>query len=242
MDDSDPDAFGRAIRDHHRGNRDEPLRQCDGPARREHPIEEFYFGDYDPKNQRGRRLEEWLSGPLLDLGAGAGRDTLHFQDRFETVALERSPALVETMRDRGVADAREGDMFALPAAFDRDRFGSVLAYGTQVGLAGSLPGLRAFLADLDRVTEPGATAVIDSYDPTVIDPEALLGYRRDPAPGLCHRVMWFEYGDRVDPVLRFRLFSPARLREVAVGTGWAVTAVARSEPEAMHYLARLESR
>ena len=68
------------------------------------------------------------------------------------------------------------------------------------------------------MTEPGATAVIDSYDPTVIDPEALLGYRRDPAPGLCHRVMWFEYGDRVDPVLRFRLFSPTRLRKAAVGT------------------------
>jgi len=50
------------------------------------------------------------------------------------------------MRDRGVVDVREGDMFALRDAFERDRFASALAIGTQIGLAGSMRGLSAFSA------------------------------------------------------------------------------------------------
>jgi hypothetical protein len=236
----DPDAFGRAVRDHHRGERSGPLWQCDGAERNEHPIEAFYFDAFDPEGGRGEWTAARLDGPLVDLGAGAGRDALYFQERFETVAVEASPALVETMRERGVDDAREADMFALPASFERDRFASALVYGTQLGLAGSMAGVRSFLTDLDRVTAPGATAVVDGYDPTALGPGDLLGYRPDPAPGLAHRVMWFAYDGAADPVLHFRLFSPDRLREAAAGTAWEVVDVARDGPDAAHYLAALE--
>jgi len=115
------------------------------------------------------------------------------------------------MRDRGVVDVREGDMFALRDAFERDRFASALAIGTQIGLAGSMRGLSAFLGDLAFVTTPGATAVIDSYDPDHPGAADLLGYREDPTPGLAHRVMWFAYDGETDPTLHFRLFAPDRL-------------------------------
>ena len=49
--------------------------------------------------------------------------------------------------------------------FDRDRFRSAHAIGTQVGLAGSMAGVRAFLEDLGAVTTPDATAVLDNYAP-----------------------------------------------------------------------------
>ncbi|PHQ44412.1 hypothetical protein DJ68_18655 [Halorubrum sp. C3] len=97
------DAFGRAIRDHHRGERTEPLVQGDGEETREHPIQDFYFGEFDPESDAGSWLASRLEGPLVDLGAGAGRHALWFQERFETVAVEPSPALVETMRERGAA-------------------------------------------------------------------------------------------------------------------------------------------
>ncbi|EMA63751.1 hypothetical protein [Halorubrum lipolyticum] len=237
------DAFGRAIRDHHRGDRTEPLLQGDGEETREHPIEAFYVDPFDPESDAGSWLASRVDGPLVDLGAGAGRHALAFQDRFETVAVETSPALVETMRDRGVADAREGDMFALRDAFERDRFASALAVGTQIGLAGSIRGLSAFLGDLAFVTTPDATAVVDCYDPDRPGAAALLGYREDPTPGLAHRVMWFAYDGETDPTLHFRLFSPDRLREVAVGTGWEVEAIDRDGTgDGPHYRAALRKR
>jgi len=155
-----------------------PLRQGDGEETREHPIGAFYFDAFDAESNAGSWLTSRLSGPLVDLGAGAGRHALRFQGRFETVAVETSPALVEAMRDRGVVDVREGDMFALRDAFERDRFASALAIGTQIGLAGSMRGLSAFLGDLAFVTTPGATAVIDSYDPDHPGAADLLGYAR----------------------------------------------------------------
>ena len=235
-----PDAFGRALRDHHRDDRDEPLRQRDGEAARDHPIDAFYFDSVDPSDPSHAWIESHLSGPLVDLGAGVGRDALYFQERFETVALESSPALVEAMRERGVDDARQGDMFALRDAFERDRFRSALVNGTQVGLAGSMRGLTAFLNDLAHVTTPDATAVIDGYDPDHEATRDLLGYRHDPTPGLADRVMAFEYGSERDPILRVRLFSPDRVREAAVGTDWRVSAIRRgSDDDSPYYRAAL---
>lgn len=236
-----PDAFGTAILDWYRDELAAPLLQRDGADTREHPIEDYYFGTRDPETAYTRWLESWLAGPMVDLGAGAGRDALHFQEHFQVVALEVSEALVETMGDRGVDDARLGDMFSLREQFGPDRFQSALAIGTQLCLAGSMQGLRSFLADLAYVTTPDATAVVHSYDPNAEGIEELLGFRADPASGLAHRLMWFEYGDTVDEALYFRLFGPDRLRAAATATGWQVADVVRPY-DPVEYRAALTKR
>ena len=71
--------------------------------------------------------------------------------------------------------------------------------------------------------------------------EDLLGYRHDPAPGLAHRITWFEYGDEVDEALYFRLFSPDRLREAAEATGWEVADIIRPN-DPIEYRAALQKR
>lgn len=233
------DPFGRAIRDFHRNEQDEPLIQRDGEWAREHPIEAFYFGDFAPGDDRSEFIASWVDGPLLDMGAGAGRDTLHFQERYETVAIEVSDRLVETMRERGVEDARHADMFALRESFERDRFRSAFAWGTQVGLAGSVCGLREFLEDLSFVTTPNGTVTFDCYDPEHADLDDMLGYRPDPTPGLAFRVMHFEYEGDVGETLLFRLFGPDRLREAAADTDWQVAEITRDDKNSSHYQAAL---
>lgn len=229
------DPFGRALRDHHRGDQDDPLIQRDGDEELKHPIERFYFGTFTAENEAGKWLAARLNGPLLDMGAGVGRHTLYFQEQFETVAIDVSEYLVETMRERGVANPKRADMFALRDTFERDRFRSVLAHGTQLGLVGSMQGLRRFLGDLAFVTTPDAIAVLDCYDPEREGTTNLLGYRADPTPGLAYRVMHFTYEGEVSETLLFRLFSPERLREAAVGTGWEVTEIRRPSGESAHH-------
>lgn len=236
------DLFGRAVADHYHGSRDEPLLVRDGDAVREHPIEAFYFEPFDVESEAGRWLASWMRGPLVDVGAGAGRHALVFQDRMETVALDASQPLVEVMTERGVADARVADMFALREAFDRDRFGSALVVGTQTGLAGSMHGLRRFLGDLAFVTDAGATAVVDGYDPDHEAASDLLGYRADPTPGLASRVFHFAYEGDVSETLLFRLFGPDRLREATAGTGWTVAETRRSDEGTAYYRAALAKR
>lgn len=230
-----PDPFGRAIREFHEGEQVEPLVQRDGEVTLDHPIEEFYFGD---ASGDAAELLEHLDGPVLDLGCGAGRHALALQERVETVAVDVSEHLVAVARDRGVDDARVADMFALREAFPADRFRGVLSHGTQIGLAGSMDGLRAFLVDLAHVTTGDARAAVDGYDPDHPAAAELLGYRADPARGLAHRVLQFEYEGELGEPLCFRLFSPERLREAAAPTPWRVARVEPDE-EGSHYRAIL---
>jgi len=221
------DPFGRAIRDYYLDKQEEPLIERNGDERREHPIRRFYF---DKPSMDGWK-KSWLNGPLLDMGAGVGSHALYFQEQFETVAIEISEHLVETMRERGVQDPRHVDMFSLRDAFERDRFQSALAFGTQVGLVGSIQGLRKFLGDLTYVTAPDATAILHCYDPDLEGTRTLLGFRDDPTPGLAYRVLHFEYEEKVGETLLFRLFSPDRLREATTGTGWEVSETKYCPPE-----------
>lgn len=173
------DPFGRAVRDHFLGDRTEPLIDRDGDRWREHKIEEWYFDQHTSGTWR----DQWMEGPVIDLGAGVGRDALYYQEHFETVAIDVSDHLVATMRDRGVEDARVADMFALRTEFDRDRFRSAHSIGTQLGLAGSMGGVRTFLADLAYVTTPTATAVLDNYRPDMAAERDLFAFRDDPTSG-----------------------------------------------------------
>lgn len=216
-----PDPFGRAVRDHYLDERTESLIDRDGHETREHAIERWYFGEYETDDW----FESWIEGPLLDMGAGAGRDTLYFQEQFETVAIEVSEHLVETMRDRGVNDARFADMFALRDHFERDRFRSALSNGTQLGLAGSMAGLQQFLSDLAFVTTPDATALLDNYAPEKEATSDIFAYRDDPTPGLAYRIFHCEYDGSEGRTLLFRLFSADRLREAIIGTPWEVAEV-----------------
>ncbi len=168
------DPFVRAIRDHYLDTREEPLIDRDGADTREHAIEEWYFGPHT----EGAWRDRWMRGPLIDLGAGVGRDALYNQDRFETVAVDESQHLIEVMRDRGVGRAVHADMFSLLERFDRDRFRSAHAIGTQVGLAASRAGIRSFLAELAAATTSDATAVLDNYDPVRAAAENVFAFRR----------------------------------------------------------------
>lgn len=221
------DPFGRAIRDHYLGDRETPLIDRDGKEVREHSIEEWYFGDHDEDAWR----DAWMDGPLIDLGAGVGRDTLYYQDYFEAVAIEVSDYLVETMQDRGVKDARLADMFSLRDHFSRDRFHSAHSIGTQIGLAGSMSGVREFLDDLAYVTTPDATAVFDNYAPETEATKSMFAYREDPMPGLAYRIFHCEYEGEAGRTLLFRVFSVDRLREATIGTPWEVIETKYTETE-----------
>lgn len=226
------DPFAQALYDFHFDEMRGPLLYRRGEETQEVGIE-FYF---DEVTADGSWLESWLDGPLLDMGAGAGRHSLYFQDQFETVAIEQNETLVEVLRDRGVTDARQVNMFTLSDAFEANAFRSAIAFGTQVGLSRSMQGLRQFLSDLSYVTTPDATAVIDGYDPEHEKTKEKLDYYDDPSKGLAYRLLQMEYdGILGDPWL-YRLFTPDRIREATIDTEWEISEV-KYGPEHIYQLA-----
>lgn len=213
----------------------------DGAETEPHDVAGTYFTDPADWSPAWRQRLGSLDGPILDVGCGTGKyATWLAASGREAVGIDTSPMAIETARQRGLDDALVMDMFAL--GFEPDRFRSAIVVGTQSGLAGSLPGVRAFLTNLARVTTGDATAIVDSYDPAGLEPADFIGFRPDPRRGVARRTFHFEYdrpdGQReVGPALSFVLFSPDRLRDVLVGTPWELTAV---WPQSAYYRAKLE--
>lgn len=102
-------------------------------------------------------------GPVLDLGAGAGRASLYLQERgLRVTAVDASPRGTSARR-RGVADVRLGDVNDPPA--DQPWAGVLLLCGN-LGLGGSWEGNRRLLARLAELVLPGAVLAGDSVTPT----------------------------------------------------------------------------
>ncbi|GGC58217.1 class I SAM-dependent methyltransferase [Haloferax sulfurifontis] len=191
-----------------------------------------------------REFVDSLRTPLLDVGCGAGQHALAVQDRGEVVAFDVSPNAVRAARERGVEAAVVGDMFDPPveasqAGSATGGFETVLANGTQVGLAGSLDRLADLLASFSDLVSSSGEVVVDSYDPTRIDPERFFGYRPGPREGIARRSFRVEYGDLRGPTLDFVLVSPARLRAVAAEAALDVREVTVPNAESSYYRARL---
>lgn len=236
------DPLGRAMLDFARGRHRGNCLHRDGDTVWDANVYGFYFQPPDAWPDAFRRLLDSLDGPVLDVGCGTGQEALYLQERGrDVVGIDVSPHAVQAAHERGVEDVRVMDMFHL--SFPPDRFRSVLVKGTQTGLAGSLAGIREFLADLAALTDGDGVAVVDSYDPAALD-EAFAGFRPDPREGLARRTFHVEYEypaehgwtREVGKPLEFLLFSPGRLREVAEKTAWTVREV---RPQGGYYRAVL---
>lgn len=235
------DPLGRAMLDCHRGETDGELVYRDGEDIEVHDVRDTYFTPPEDWSPARKRQLDSLEDPVLDVGCGPGNNGLWLQDQgHDVAAIDISRHAVRTARERGLDHVCVMDMFEL--ALQRDRFRSVLLIGTQLGLAGSIPGSRALLTDLAAVTDQRAVAIVDNYDPAGLDTETFIGYRPDPRPGTGPRAFHFEDrgpdGKReVGRTLSFVLFGPDRLSDVVVGTPWKLAAVWH---DVGYYRARLE--
>lgn len=245
------DALGRAMLDYQRGGLRGEVVHRDGDTTWDGRVAEFYFTPPGEWHDDVIALYESLPGPVLDVGCGAGQHALFLRERGrEVVAFDVSPSAVRAARERlqaappadGSVEFLVGDMFGM--GLPSDRFGSVLCNGTQLGLGGSLPGVRQLLADFAAVTDDEGVAVVDSYDPRELDPGEFGGYRPDPRDGVARRTFHVEYrretGEGVQRLvgdsLSFLLVGPDRLRDAVVGTPWEVAEVF---PGDGYYRARL---
>jgi len=109
-------------------------------------------------------LEQVTTGPVLDLGAGAGRVALWLQDRgLDVTAVEASPLAAEVCRARGVHDVRLADLNDPPTD---QAWTAILLLCGNLGLGGSYDGIRQLLRRLADISAPDAVLVGDTVDPS----------------------------------------------------------------------------
>jgi SAM-dependent methyltransferase len=204
--DPSQDAFGSALLDYLEGKDVAELVLEDrsgwtGPAMRP----EWFFRGFEQWDWWDREILPLVEqGPVLDLGAGAGRAALYLQQRgLPVTAVDASPGAAEVCRRRGVADVRLGDVNDPPQ--DR-RWGAVLLLCGNLGLGGSWDGSRRLLARLAELVMPGAVLAGDSM--TAAGPpqtELRIRYRGLVTP------WWSQYN-----------VPASRVAALVEGTGWVI--------------------
>jgi SAM-dependent methyltransferase len=198
------DAFGAALLDFLEG-KDVPelvLEVGDEAVPAMHP--EWFFRGFDQWDWWEQELLPLVDrGPVLDLGAGAGRSSLYLQERgLPVTAVEASPAAAEVCRRRGVADVRIGDLNDPPTD---QTWAAVLLLCGNLGLGGSWDGCRRLLTRLAGLVAPGAVLIGDSV--TSDDPEVQLRIR---------------YRDLVTPPWPQYNIPAAEMPALVEGTGWRI--------------------
>lgn len=222
------DAFGLALRDCYRDRiDDEPVhRRDDGVSWDATGMFESYFAPPEEWSDAEVEAVSHLTGTVLDLGCGAGRHALYLQDRHEVTAIDRSPLAIRIARERGVDRAIVGDMLRLPI---HGEVGSVLAAGGQLGIPGSIAGLRELLDTLAGVTSQDGTLVADVLDPTDLEDPARRNYleKHRLCDGAFVRRFRIEYEGVAGPWIDLLMLGPDALRDVVAKTEWRVREVLR---------------
>jgi RimJ/RimL family protein N-acetyltransferase len=204
------DAWGEALRSHVRGGwTPAPELEVEGRTgvgEAMHPSWFFQeFADWDPSDRELLPLAARAGGPVLDLGAGAGRASLWLQDQgVEVTAVESSPGAAAVCRDRGVRDVRLADLLRDPPT-DR-RWQVLLLLCGNLGLGGSWDGTRRLLTRLAEISAPDAVLVGDTVDP-------------GGPPDIGLRLRW---GGLATPWWQQRNLPVAEVAPIVDGTGWVV--------------------
>ena len=217
------DAFGKALEGYLNGNPspyfvrrdDDYLEPCDLAV---------YFTDYSKWHDFEKKILKYVQGRILDLGAGAGRHSLYFQNKgFEVYAIDISPGAVEVMRKRGVKNVHLMDLRKLN--FPENYFDSVLMMFNNFGLAGSIEGTKKLLKVLSKISKPRGRIITTIRNPYQTDKPGHLAYhehnRKSGKPAGLIR-MRIEYKGEVGNWFDLLMVSAEELEELIQDTGWKI--------------------
>lgn len=155
------DIFGQALYDSFKGVKGNKLwiHNKYGP-KEEMPLD-VYFRAADEMPDLELLAIEKCYGKVLDIGAGAGSHALILQQNgLAVTALDVSGLAVSIMKERGVVNAVEGDIYNyLPEKYD-----TLLLMMNGIGLTGTIQQFRLFLQHANQLLNQGGQLLFDSSD------------------------------------------------------------------------------
>jgi len=216
------DAFGHLIMDYHLGKRPrEVIERDDGYIDTSYGPD-GYFQEYDNWSEGSKEALKLAKGRILDVGCGAGRVALHFQNAgYDIVGIDNSPLAVEVCKQRGVKDVRL--MSVTQVSRRLGPFDTIVMCGNNLALLGSRQRAKWLLRRFYSITSKDGIIIGQILDPHQTTSIHHLRYhdfntKRGRMPGQVRiRVRHQNYKS---PWFDYLFLSKDELRGVIAGTGW----------------------
>ena len=216
------DAYGKLVKDHFDGKnvfeiieRDDGLINLGGGPR-------VYFSNYDSWRPHVQKAISQAKGRVLDIGCGAGRFSLHLQEKgFDIIGIDNSELAVEVCKTRGVKNV-------FPVGIDEVEgslgiFDTILMLGNGFGLMQSFDNARKILKQFREITTDNAQIIAESINPNGANIDNDLQYfernrKKGKMPGQMR--MRIRHLDYKTPYFDFLLASPDEIKTIIEGTVW----------------------
>ncbi|MER7850308.1 class I SAM-dependent methyltransferase [Kitasatospora sp. NPDC096077] len=233
------DAFGAMLRDcWESGGVRETLERDDGQVYTSAAAQ--YFAAADAWPDVDRELLRRVHGKVLDIGCGAGRTLAELQAHGHRVlGIDPSPGAVSLCLERGLPaiQATAADLTPVTGLFD-----SVVMTGNGLGFLESSEQAPRVLAELARVTGPGASLLGTTFDPARLTAPAEVRYREHNTAQGRLPGQWrirVRHHDLATDWFTYAFLSPGDLERLTTGTPWRVEEIRAGD---FHYLAHLVRR
>lgn len=156
------DPMGRAIADYHRDGHAPNIKVRSTMLEDDVMPVKVLFRDFDHMPAVEQQALRLADGAILDVGAAAGCHALCLQRMGKQVcAIDISTLSVETMRSRGVNDARAINFFDPRLC---QRFDTILLLMNGAGMMQRMENMPMFFARLRQLLTPGGKVLMDSTD------------------------------------------------------------------------------
>jgi SAM-dependent methyltransferase len=191
---------------------------------------EVFFREYEDFTFLERNALAACRGKVLDVGAGAGAFALELQERgHEVSALELSPLSCQIMRQRGVREVVEGNLWT----YAGPTYDTILLMMNGLGLAGTLEQIPRLLTHLAKSLKPGGQILADTSDIAY-----LYAGKNKPVEGYYGEVRFrYEYKRQLGDWFPWVYADPKALQALLSASGWQAKEL-YSEQE--QYLFRLQ--
>jgi SAM-dependent methyltransferase len=187
-----------------------------------------YFSAYSDWSQRERKAIQLAKDRVLDIGCGAGRFSLHLQQKgLHVTAIDNSKGAVKVCKLRGVKSVRLMSIDGI-GKFKPSSFDTVIMMGNNFGLFGGFKKAKRLLKHLHVITSADGQIIAEAVDPYQTNEELHLAYqRRNRAQGrmsgqlrirIRHQNIvgaWFDY----------MLVSQQEMKDILAGTGWGIKSI-----------------